>query len=234
MADTDAAGAGAHLRSTTGDRRSRRAGRDATRTSLLDAAERLWAENGIHGASLDDIAAAAGLTKGAVYSNFTGKTDLLLAVLDRHLQSGLRVSPLLHDRSLSLDERFRRAGEVYARRAGRQDVRRRVLLLMEFWLHGMRDCAAGWRVADWFHVRRTDLATGLGPVSMSPDDRATLATAMDIGLALQHLLDPDRVPARLYGEGMRLVLSTALPPRQRAVPAEPRKPDDRPAETDGR
>src|SRR3954466_13368507 len=58
-----------------------------TRTALLDAAQRLWAERGIHGASLDDIAASAGLTKGAVYSNFTGKTDLLLALLERYTQT---------------------------------------------------------------------------------------------------------------------------------------------------
>ncbi|WP_243717763.1 TetR/AcrR family transcriptional regulator, partial [Actinomadura sp. KC345] len=57
--------------------------REQTRTALLTAAERLWAERGIHGASLDDIAAAAGLTKGAVYSNFAGKTDLLLALMER-------------------------------------------------------------------------------------------------------------------------------------------------------
>lgn len=57
--------------------------REQTRAALLAAAERLWAERGIHGASLDDIAAAAGLTKGAVYSNFAGKTDLLLALMER-------------------------------------------------------------------------------------------------------------------------------------------------------
>ncbi|TDB84388.1 TetR/AcrR family transcriptional regulator, partial [Actinomadura sp. KC216] len=61
----------------------RRDRRDETRTALLTAAERLWAERGIHGASLDDIAAAAGLTKGAVYSNVAGKTDLLLALMER-------------------------------------------------------------------------------------------------------------------------------------------------------
>jgi AcrR family transcriptional regulator len=207
-------GAAAGGRSRAANPRGRRQGRATTRTGLLDAAERLWAEHGIHGASLDDIAAAAGLTKGAVYSNFTGKTDLLLAVLDRYTQAGLELCPLLRDPGLSVDERCRRAGERYARRSASADVRRLTVLLVEFWLQGMRDYAAGWRIADWFHARREDLATELRPVGISQDERATLAMAMDLGLAFQHLLDPDRVPARLYGEGMRLVLGTALPPRQ--------------------
>lgn len=195
--------------------RGRRQGREATRMCLLDAAERLWAERGIHGTSLDDIAAAAGMTKGAVYSNFTGKTDLLLAVLERYTQSGLELCPLLRDSALPLDERCRRAGELYARTSARGDARRLILLLVEFWLQGMRDYAAGWRVADWLHTRREHLAAQLSPVSIDPDERATLAMAMDLGLAFQHLLDPDRVSPRLYGEGMRLVLGPALPPCRR-------------------
>ncbi|WP_243717523.1 TetR/AcrR family transcriptional regulator, partial [Actinomadura darangshiensis] len=79
---TDAHGGNRPAGDTSGPR-PRRDRREQTRTALLTAAERLWAERGIHGASLDDIAAAAGLTKGAVYSNFAGKTDLLLALMER-------------------------------------------------------------------------------------------------------------------------------------------------------
>src|SRR5207248_3078174 len=61
--------------------------RAQTRAALLDAAERLWAERGIRGASLDEIAARAGLTKGAVYSNFASKSDLVLALLERYTQA---------------------------------------------------------------------------------------------------------------------------------------------------
>src|SRR5262245_9197198 len=102
MRNEEAAGMDSAGRERAGGRRGRRQGREATRSGLLDAAERLWAEHGIHGASLDDIAAAAGLTKGAVYSNFTGKTDLLLAVLERYTQSGLELCPLLRDPCLAV------------------------------------------------------------------------------------------------------------------------------------
>ena len=55
----------------------------ATRTSLLDAAERLFQAQGVSGTSLQDIAAAAGATRGAVYWHFKDKADLFNAMMDR-------------------------------------------------------------------------------------------------------------------------------------------------------
>jgi AcrR family transcriptional regulator len=60
--------------------------REMTRRHLLDAAAAVFARDGYHGASLDDVAATAGFTKGAVYSNFKSKEDLFLAVLDDHFE----------------------------------------------------------------------------------------------------------------------------------------------------
>ncbi|CAM3267385.1 TetR family transcriptional regulator [Mycobacterium intermedium] len=55
-----------------------------TRSLLLDAAEDVFAEKGFTSATLDDIAYAAGYTKGAIYKHFTTKEDLFLAVSDRY------------------------------------------------------------------------------------------------------------------------------------------------------
>jgi AcrR family transcriptional regulator len=55
-----------------------------TRSLLLDAAEDVFAEKGFTAATLDDIAHAAGYTKGAIYKHFTTKEDLFLAVSDRY------------------------------------------------------------------------------------------------------------------------------------------------------
>jgi AcrR family transcriptional regulator len=96
------------------DKRQER--REQTRAALLDAAERLWAERGIHGVSLDEIAGTAGLTKGAVYSNFTGKTDLLLALLDRHTQRDHGVD-LCEELSGTGEDRLERAGHSPSPRA---------------------------------------------------------------------------------------------------------------------
>ncbi|MCM0639553.1 TetR/AcrR family transcriptional regulator [Cellulomonas wangsupingiae] len=53
---------------------------DRTRADLLDAAARVFAARGFEGASVDDVAAEAGYTKGAVYSHFGSKRELFLAV----------------------------------------------------------------------------------------------------------------------------------------------------------
>ncbi|WP_301178161.1 TetR/AcrR family transcriptional regulator [Actinomadura geliboluensis] len=194
---------------------------------MLAAAERLWAERGIHGASLDDIAAAAGLTKGAVYSNFAGKTDLLLALMERITsdRTGSEVCDELRAAERDAARDAAREAAVTGRppRRGTADdrPRRLALLLVEFWLYGMRDYAAGWRIADWYAERRDRLARELQPAegsapveggggeggadSIGPADRAALTMALDFGLAFQHLLDPARVPADLYATGKTLV-----------------------------
>lgn len=55
-----------------------------TRSLLLDAAQEVFAERGFTAASLDDIAYAAGYTKGAIYKHFPTKESLFLAVSDRN------------------------------------------------------------------------------------------------------------------------------------------------------
>src|SRR6476646_12275360 len=55
-----------------------------TRSLLLDAAEEVFAEKGFTTATLDDIAHAAGYTKGAIYKHFATKEGLFLAASDRY------------------------------------------------------------------------------------------------------------------------------------------------------
>lgn len=56
--------------------------RAMTRRYLLDAAAIVFARDGFHGATLDEIAARAGFSKGAVYSNFKNKDELFVALLE--------------------------------------------------------------------------------------------------------------------------------------------------------
>ena len=65
---------------------SRRDRQRQTREALIFAARSVFAEDGYHAASLDRIAREAGFSKGAVYSNFDGKSALFLAVMDRNLE----------------------------------------------------------------------------------------------------------------------------------------------------
>jgi AcrR family transcriptional regulator len=59
--------------------------RAMTRQHLLDAAAIVFARDGFHGSTLDEVAATAGFTKGAVYSNFKSKDDLFLELLDERI-----------------------------------------------------------------------------------------------------------------------------------------------------
>jgi len=56
-----------------------------TRDRILDAAETVFLANGVSHASLEAIADAAGLTRGAVYGHFRNKGDLFVAMTDRVL-----------------------------------------------------------------------------------------------------------------------------------------------------
>jgi TetR/AcrR family acrAB operon transcriptional repressor len=54
-----------------------------TRSLLLEAAERLFSERGVANTTLNDIATAAGLTRGAIYWHFQNKPDLIHALWDQ-------------------------------------------------------------------------------------------------------------------------------------------------------
>ena len=57
--------------------------RSATRERLLDAAGAVFAERGFAASTIEDICDRAGFTRGACYSNFETKDELLVQLLDR-------------------------------------------------------------------------------------------------------------------------------------------------------
>ena len=60
-----------------------------TREALLEAAVKLFCQRGLDGASVDEVAQAAGYTKGAFYANFKSKEELFLGMLDEHFAQEL-------------------------------------------------------------------------------------------------------------------------------------------------
>src|SRR5688572_5104075 len=73
-------------RAATKRRRTQRERSEATSGEILDAARRLFASDGYQATSLDDIADASAVTKGAIYHHFSGKPDLFRAVFEREEQ----------------------------------------------------------------------------------------------------------------------------------------------------
>jgi TetR/AcrR family acrAB operon transcriptional repressor len=56
---------------------------DQTREAVIDAAEKVFLQRGVSRASLEEVAQAAGVTRGAVYWHFKDKGDLVLAIRNR-------------------------------------------------------------------------------------------------------------------------------------------------------
>src|SRR6202048_2100007 len=96
-------------------RMTREDSRDQTTQRLLDAAQKLIAKKGLSAASVEDIAEAAGYTRGAFYSNFSSKGDLFIELLRRDHQATGAQLQALRDDSLPLEHIQQRIREIYSR-----------------------------------------------------------------------------------------------------------------------
>jgi AcrR family transcriptional regulator len=107
-----------------------------TREAIVAAATRRFALRGVDATSLDDVAEAAGFTKGAIYANFPNKRALVDAVIERNI---VQIDPGLLVRSdLPLAERLALIGREVAELA-RTVPRETVLLDLEYSLAALRN-----------------------------------------------------------------------------------------------
>lgn len=118
-----------------------------TRARILSAAGELFLSAGYARTSIEDICAAAGYTRGAFYSNFATKEDLLLALFDE--QAAERISELEHlaaaAEQLGPEERARRLVEALLRVEAAETGW--ILLFLEFRLLAARTSELAERVA---------------------------------------------------------------------------------------
>jgi AcrR family transcriptional regulator len=96
-------------------RMTREDSRELTQQRLLDAAQKVFAKKGLDGASVEDIAAAAGYTRGAFYSNFASKNDLFIEMLRRDHDRADAEFFALRDDNLSLDYIQERTRDIYSK-----------------------------------------------------------------------------------------------------------------------
>lgn len=183
-----------------------------TRNLLLDAAEELVARKGLGSASLVDIADAAGYTRGAIYSQFGSKEELLLAVIERHRQRFLDgfadlMSSLEGINDLNLDQLASRWRELSG-----TDAEQAAVLEYEFTLFLLRNPEARKRVAAqrleavrWLSDYITTSAARMGAtVRMPAADLARVILATNDGVTLNSLLDDQD----LYRPFLQLVTSS--------------------------
>jgi AcrR family transcriptional regulator len=191
--------------------------RALTRARVLEAAARVFARQGFHGASVQDIAREAGATTGAIYSNFAGKEDLYLAVFEEHVATQIRDYTETFVRGRNLDERSR-GGADHWMALLREDPDF-FPLYMEFWAHAMRDPKLRPRFAAHFAAFREAFAQlieqGARDVGLeAPPGLArrlgTVINALGNGLALERLTDPDAVPDELLGWAISLLFNALV------------------------
>src|SRR3984893_8654035 len=189
-----------------------------TRERLLAAARRVFASSGFHGASVEEIASSAGFSTGALYSNFDGKEDLFLVLMEREIDEHAReISEAVRERA-SVAERATGGARRWMTMIEREPEL--LLLLMEFWAYGVRDAEIRPKVAAQFaHMREVLtrlIAESVREFDLELDIPAEqLAIAIDAladGIARQKLADPEAVPDELMGRVLSLVFAGATRP----------------------
>jgi AcrR family transcriptional regulator len=175
---------------------------ERNRAALLASARRVFLERGYHGASVDQIAEAAGFSTGVVYSQFGGKADLFLALLEARIAeraagNARTVEGLAGDAGLS---------RLLAHAASVDRAEPEWgLLVIEFRVHAARDPELGRRYAA---VHQRTLAgmeravTGLYQRAgqtppLPPADLARLLVAVGAGARLEQAAEPDSSQAAL-------------------------------------
>lgn len=180
--------------------------REETRQRIFEAAAGVFAEHGVAGATIEQIASAAGFTRGAFYSNFAGKDELAVAMLEDHLARSQA-----HNRAL-LDSHAEPAAFVQALRAdeGREDdpLHRNPLLQVELMLYVARTPelrpALGRHLATMRalvgEIAASTVSAARPGLDLEPARLGMALVAIEDGLRLHRLIDPDSTPADAFVE----------------------------------
>jgi AcrR family transcriptional regulator len=175
--------------------------RDDTRDKLFEAAARVFEEHGIGGASIETIAAAAGFTRGAFYSNFKSKDELIIAMLEDHVEQTSRRHLDLLTRHGNLTD-FIEAMKTMDR-SQHDPLGRSPLLHMEMILFVARAEKRRPELAKRLRAGRKLIAdiletaaknSGKKP-AFTPAWMGAIVLAMEDGFRLHRLIDPETTPA---------------------------------------
>ena len=134
-------------------RLTREESREQTQQRLLDAAQSVIARKGLAATSVEDIAAHAGYTRGAFYSNFSSKSELFIELLRRDHQHTDDEMTALLQAGLGPEQIAERVQQMYGR------------------LHGDTDCFMNWTEARMLAVRDARFRARLNALMMEKSDR---------------------------------------------------------------
>jgi AcrR family transcriptional regulator len=175
--------------------------RDDTRDKLFEAAARVFEEQGIGGVSIEAIAAAAGFSRGAFYSNFKSKDELIIAMIEDHVERSIRRNLDLlatHDNLADYIDALKSMDR------SRQDpLARSPLLHMEMILFVARAEKRRPELAQRLRARRKLIADIVETASrnsgkngsLNPAWTGAIVLALEDGFRLHRLIDPETTPA---------------------------------------
>jgi AcrR family transcriptional regulator len=191
-------------------RLSRKESQEQTRTRLLEAAETVFSRRGFHGASIDEVAAEAGYSKGAVYSNFASKEDLLLELIDRRFEQDARdfsgIQGMIGPKP--------QHGETSGFTTAMMEDRDWVMLVLEFFLYAMRDESVREKVAGRMKILRSQMREQLERMYAEHGHQPALPVeiipwaiiALGPGMGIQFFLEPEAFPENLYERVLEQIL----------------------------
>lgn len=192
--------------------RAARAQRREARDELLAGALRVFARRGYREAGVDEIAAEAGYSKGALYWHFSGKEELLMSLLEERIDAPMRELVALLASAPPERDMAVEATREFARQLAQQ--REAMLLEREYWSLAIRDPELRARYAERQTERRRALAAalqarashlGTPDLPMPADDVARIVLAIIGGLAIDELIEPGSVEPELLGEALAVI-----------------------------
>jgi AcrR family transcriptional regulator len=182
-----------------------------TRAQLLDAAANVFAESGYRGATVDQIVAKAGLSKGTFYWHFESKEELFGALLEERIDSPARALMRITEAAPAESPTAPTVSQGLA--ALFEQERGLVLLLHEYWSAAVRDANVKARYVERQRALRDTLAHALEvrhrrtgvPLAIPAQALATAFIALAEGLSAEALIDPDSIEEGLFGAILSLV-----------------------------
>jgi AcrR family transcriptional regulator len=172
----------------------------------------VFAERGYRQAGVDEIAAAAGFSKGALYWHFSGKEDLLLSLIEERVDAPTREMVALLESAQPERDMSLEATHEFARRLESQ--RDAMLLEREYWTLAIRDPELRVRYAERQTEMRSAMARALEArarhlgapgLPMPAEDVARIVMSIIGGLAVDDLVEPGSVRPQLLGDALALV-----------------------------
>lgn len=201
-------------------RMSRADSKALTREALLASASQVFAEKGYIAATVEEIAAGAGFTRGAFYANFTDKAEVLWELAEQENQAAFDQLAAAVE-AVDLGDKLAAAQAWFEGRLTPRPLRRAVDELL---LHVGRTPEGRPQLAMLFdHERRSicllleSVADLLGTDLPVPAEHlAAMGFALGNGLHQQHVADPEAVPASLFADAQAYLWLGAM-----AVAADP-------------